>query len=215
MDESTSREKILKKIRNANINKTENPFADIDFNEPIYQKIGETLDIAFAQEFTRIAGKFVFCANDQEFAANFKEVMAENNLSSVFCLEPHLCEMLKSSGISYQSAEEDFLNSRAGLTACEYLITRLGSIMVSSKQASGRRLVIYPEIHFVHAYTRQLVPDLADALAGIRERYASGMPSLISVISGPSRTADIEKTLVMGAHGPKELYVFLVDQENE
>ena len=66
-------------------------------------------------------------------------------------------------------------------------------------------MVVYPEFHFVHAYTRQLVPDLQDALSGIRERYANGMPSVVSVISGPSRTADIEKTLVMGAHGPKRV----------
>ena len=45
----------------------------------------------------------------------------------------------------------------------------------------------------------------------MKKRYASDLPSQISIISGPSRTADIEKTLVMGAHGPKELYVFFVD----
>ncbi len=68
------------------------------------------------------------------------------------------------------------------------------------------------------AYTSQLVPDLKDALAGIREKYGNKIPSMISVITGPSRTADIEKTLVMGAHGPKEIYVFLTElteQETE
>jgi L-lactate dehydrogenase complex protein LldG len=214
MDESTSREKILKKIRNANIYKTENPFQNIDNASPIYQEITESLDVAFAQEFTRIAGKFVFCENLTEFAANLKAVMHENGLDSLFCLEPRLCSLLESAKIPFHSEEDKFLQAKAGLTECEYLIARLGSVMISSKQSSGRRLVVYPEYHFVMAYSHQLVPDLQEALAGIREKYQPGFPSLISVISGPSRTADIEKTLVMGAHGPKELYVFLVDEDN-
>jgi L-lactate dehydrogenase complex protein LldG len=52
--------------------------------------------------------------------------------------------------------------------------------------------------------------DIKDALVAIREKYAS-IPSLISFASGPSRTADIEKTLVTGVHGPKEVYCFLVE----
>ena len=83
--------------------------------------------------------------------------------------------------------------------------------MVSSKQESGRRLNVFPEVHAVIAYTWQLVPDLKQALAAIKEKYSQALPSLISVITGPSRTADIEKTLVQGAHGPKEIFVFLID----
>jgi L-lactate dehydrogenase complex protein LldG len=49
-------------------------------------------------------------------------------------------------------------------------------------------------------------------LQAIKEKYQEQPPSLISFATGPSRTADIEKTLVTGVHGPKEVYVFLVDQ---
>jgi L-lactate dehydrogenase complex protein LldG len=63
----------------------------------------------------------------------------------------------------------------------------------------------------VLAYTSQLVPDLKDAFKLIKEKYGQQIPSMISTITGPSRTADIEKTLVLGAHGPKELFVFLLD----
>ena len=101
----------------------------------------------------------------------------------------------------------------AGITYCEYLIARLGSIMVSSKQTSGRRLNVFPENHIVIARSSQIVADLKDALKNIKEKYVGNLPSMISVITGPSRTADIEKTLVMGAHGPRELYVFLIDEE--
>jgi L-lactate dehydrogenase complex protein LldG len=56
-----------------------------------------------------------------------------------------------------------------------------------------------------------LVPETKDALISMREKYDGKLPSMITQISGASRTADIEKTLVMGMHGPKEIYVFFVD----
>ena len=99
-----------------------------------------------------------------------------------------------------------------GITRAEFLIARLGSIMITSKQTSGRRLNVFPPVHIVIAYTSQLVYDLKDAFDGIKKKYKDQLPSMISIITGPSRTADIEKTLVLGAHGPKKLYVFLVNE---
>jgi L-lactate dehydrogenase complex protein LldG len=66
-------------------------------------------------------------------------------------------------------------------------------------------------VHIVLAYTSQLVLDLKDGFKLLKKKYGNNIPSLISTITGPSRTADIEKTLVLGAHGPKELFVFLLD----
>jgi L-lactate dehydrogenase complex protein LldG len=83
--------------------------------------------------------------------------------------------------------------------------------MVSNGNAAGRRLSIYPHVHIVIAYTSQLVLDLKDGFKMLKEKYPENLPSMISNVTGPSRTADIEKTLVLGAHGPKELYVFLLE----
>jgi L-lactate dehydrogenase complex protein LldG len=55
------------------------------------------------------------------------------------------------------------------------------------------------------------VYDLKDALQSLKDKYGNNLPSLITFASGPSRTADIEKTLVVGVHGPKEVYLFLVE----
>jgi L-lactate dehydrogenase complex protein LldG len=83
--------------------------------------------------------------------------------------------------------------------------------MFSSKQASGRRLLIFPDIHIVVGFTSQLVAEISDAISSIKDKYQNSFPSFVTMVSGPSRTADIEKTLIMGAHGPKELYLFLID----
>lgn len=114
-------------------------------------------------------------------------------------------------GINVDNDPENFNDQKIGITRCEYLISRFGSIMVSSATLSGRRMFVYPEVHIIIAASSQVVPELKDALHGMTQNYKNNIPSQISVITGPSRTADIEKTLVMGAHGPKELYVFMVE----
>ncbi len=81
--------------------------------------------------------------------------------------------------------------------------------MVSSAQAGGRQMFVYPPVHIVLARKNQLVDYLEKAYSGIIEKYKDKLPSQITIITGPSRTADIEKTLILGAHGPKELHIFL------
>jgi len=211
MEESTQREKVLKKVRNALIQKTDNPFPDPDFESNVYKEFVDSPEVIFAEEFIKVSGKFVYCESLQEFIENLKALMSENQWDNVFCLEEKVKQILTEGNVLYLSDEADFHDIEVGITQCEYLIARLGSIMVSSKQQCGRRMFVYPPVHIVLAYTSQLVPDLKQALVGIKQKYGDKIPSMISVITGPSRTADIEKTLILGAHGPKEIYVFLVD----
>jgi L-lactate dehydrogenase complex protein LldG len=94
-----------------------------------------------------------------------------------------------------------------GVTACDCLIAQMGAIVVTPKSAGGRALSVLPPVHLVIARRDQILPDLAAALAFIRRRYDGHWPSTLSIIAGPSRTGDIEKIIVMGAHGPKRLVV--------
>jgi L-lactate dehydrogenase complex protein LldG len=98
----------------------------------------------------------------------------------------------------------------AGVTSCECLVAQTGSILVASSTSGGRALSILPHVHIVIATVDQVVPTLADALPSIREHHAGRLPSMLSFITGPSRTGDIERILVLGAHGPKELFLILV-----
>lgn len=99
----------------------------------------------------------------------------------------------------------------AGITACEAIVSQTGSILVSSATCGGRGLSILPHVHVVVATLDQIVPTLGDALELAKSRHAGRLPSMLSFITGPSRTGDIERILVLGAHGPKELIVILVD----
>lgn len=98
----------------------------------------------------------------------------------------------------------------AGITACEAAVAQTGSLLVSSRTCGGRGLSILPHVHVVVLTVDQVMATVGDALHFARERAAGRMPSMLSFITGPSRTGDIERILVLGAHGPKELFVFLV-----
>ena len=98
----------------------------------------------------------------------------------------------------------------AGISACDALIAQTGSVLVTSRSAGGRALSVLPPHHVVIASRDQLLADLPGAFALLKEKYGTGYPSLISFITGPSRTGDIERILVLGAHGPKKLTIVCV-----
>ncbi|MDB6122256.1 MAG: hypothetical protein JWQ71_1249 [Pedosphaera sp.] len=94
-----------------------------------------------------------------------------------------------------------------GITECDALVAQTGSVLVTSRSAGGRALSVLPPHHVVIARREQLLADLPSAFALLQKKYASNYPSFISFITGPSRTGDIERILVLGAHGPKKLTV--------
>jgi L-lactate dehydrogenase complex protein LldG len=95
----------------------------------------------------------------------------------------------------------------AGISECDALVAQTGSVLVTNRSAGGRALSVLPPHHVVIARREQLVADLPAAFALIQKKYAPNFPSMISFITGPSRTGDIERILVLGAHGPKKLTI--------
>lgn len=96
----------------------------------------------------------------------------------------------------------------AGVTECDALIAQTGSVLVTNRSAGGRSLSVLPEHHVVLAQREQLLRDLPAAFELLKKKYAPNFPSMMSFITGPSRTGDIERILVLGAHGPKKLTIF-------
>lgn len=211
MEESTSREKVLKKVRAALINKSRLEYSAIDFESNIYPEPEDPLELVFAQQFSDIGGQFIFCENEEDFCYNVNALTTDESFGKIWCGETEIQELLKEARVPFLSSSDEMIAADTTITGCEFLVARTGSILVSSKQLSGRRAPVYPHQHIVVAKTSQLIFNLKDALKELKAKYEDGMPSLVSMISGPSRTADIEKTLVQGAHGPKEIYVFLID----
>ena len=76
----------------------------------------------------------------------------------------------------------------------------------------GRTAPVFYPAHIVVLYSDQIVLDIQHAIDYVKEHNPDGLPSIINLNTGPSRTADIEKTLVVGVHGPKEVYCLFVQR---
>nr|WP_262247531.1 lactate utilization protein [Parapedobacter soli] len=201
---------MLKKVRHALLQKREHPFPNFE-ETALHAETSEPMDVLFAQRLTAVAGHFIYCEDEISFIEGLLALAEQEKLRRMYAWEPRVKQLLDQYEFPYFQTDKDFTEAEAGITACEALIARSGSVLVSNGSAAGRRLTIYPHIHVVVAYASQLVMDLKDGFSLVKERYGDNMPSLVSVVTGPSRTADIEKTLVLGAHGPKDLYVFLLE----
>jgi len=203
MSVSPAKENILKKIRQAFSNPVPLPFAHSEGTNSVYQPAIDELEIIFAQEFTKLQGRFAFCINEKDLQKQLKQLIAEKQWVKIYCKEDRWNEKF-SNTINLENCD-------AAITGCEYLVVRTGTIVMSSAEQSGRTVSVYAPIHICIAYVNQLVYDIKETLQLLKEKYAGNIPSLITFATGPSRTADIEKTLVVGVHGPKEVYLFLVD----
>ena len=214
MQVSTARENIMKKIRKALTQTTPLPFPASEGTSTVFKPSQQDLEIEFGEQFSRLLGKFVYCADIEELEAQLSTIISHNKWEKIFFREDEMKTVFNSS-LFGKSAYPELATADAAITTCEALVARTGSIILSSAQKSGRTTSVYAEVHVCIAFTDQLVYDVKEGLQLIRERFAGRMPSLVTFATGPSRTADIEKTLVVGVHGPREVYVFLVERNLE
>jgi len=212
MNISPAKENILKKIRQALTESTPLPFPQAEGNSPVFPASQQPLEYEFAEHFNSLLGRFVFCANQVEVAQQLNSLATQRKWTKIICHESRLKAMLQKNAFNSFS-DSPLADCDAAVTGCEALIARTGSIMMSTTQESGRTVSVYAPIHICIASSNQLVYDVKDALQLLKEKNGNKLPSFITLATGPSRTADIEKTLVVGVHGPKEVFCFLVDEE--
>ena len=206
-----SRENILGRLRKAAEKRGSIELKEPDNHSPIYWQPEKSLADWFQENLELIGGRVLRPKNLQEAVGMISQLAQEEGWERIYCLDPALQKAMDGQ-IGFQQAASDFNEMQTGITPCEFLVAHLGSVMVSSGGASGRRLHVFPENHLVVAHQDQLLPYLDDAMEQIQVKYTGNFPSMITNITGPSRTADIEKTLVMGMHGPRKLYVLLCDE---
>ena len=180
-----ARETILGRVRAALRTDAHRPPAPSD--APIFPPVTD-LETRFREEFITLKGEII--TDLPAFLAGFAKI---------------------ASAVPEVAGNSDVRQADLGVTGCDCLIARTGSIAVCTRSAGGRALSVLPPVHLVIARRDQLVPDLTAALALWQQRYDRHWPSNLSVITGASRTGDIEKILVMGAHGPKRLVLYFAD----
>jgi L-lactate dehydrogenase complex protein LldG len=181
--------------------------------------VGASLDdqiALFAQNAAVLKADFRVIVSQDEAARQLPDLARENNWKRIAShRHPLASSLAEKLGLpclltdpGYATA--DLEKCDAAITGCDALVAQTGSVLVTPSSAGGRALSVLPPHHIVIAQRGQIVPDLASALQLVRKLYAPNWPSFLSFITGPSRTGDIERILVLGAHGPKKLTIFLL-----
>jgi len=179
------------------------------------QSVSEQFEL-FAKNAADLKADFQLLASRDELRATLAKIAAAEKWSRIASHDGEwsnfasqslgLPVLLTDKGYDVQSLEK----CDAGITECDALIAQTGGVAVTSRSAGGRALSILPPHHVVIARREQLVADLPAAFELLQKKYAPDYPSMISFITGPSRTGDIERILVLGAHGPKKLTILCV-----
>ena len=207
----------LRQVTNTNQEITISQWQDKDlFNH--LENNSDDLTVIFKRQFEKLSGD-LYIVNSEEEAAKKLHSLLEN-------IEPHQCRTHNFPLINefknlnpeiadyltfvdeHDISSEDYANFEVGVSGADCLIARTGSILLRASSAGGRRLSVLPPIHIVIALEKQIVASLDEAftfLDTVPDRWGYA-----TIISGPSRTSDIEKQLVLGAHGPKKLIIILV-----
>lgn len=204
-----AKNKILKKLRKALTNKVDQPYPELkeeDFH--VYPNTTEDLLTTFSEAFEKTGGILHTADNFEALVSKFDQLRKENNWTEIHCKDAALLHLFKSYQLEGVNLSKELTPQAVGLTKAITLVARTGSLLLNSYQAAGRKLNIAPEIHIVFAERKQIVYNIKEALKQQKDKNQP-LASLICLTTGASRTADIEKTLVMGAHGPRALYLFL------
>jgi L-lactate dehydrogenase complex protein LldG len=214
--ENGSRDRILERIRAAL--RTPVPETPVEeetessSNSVIFAPIDNSLE-RFQQECAANLMECLLAADLNESAEHLAKVLNSLPAGEIFLQDSpmlrRLVEFAKlGRALRWSSQGGPNEASQATITLAEALIAQTGSVFVTAS-CGGRGASVVAPCHIVFATIDQLVPDLQTALANAGRERKLDSNSFACVISGSSRTADIEKILVQGAHGPRRLVVIL------
>jgi L-lactate dehydrogenase complex protein LldG len=207
MEESTQKEKILKKVRKALLNKSPKPnLANVDFDSPVFSEPVDALEIVFAQHFTEAGGKFFFCANALELMDNIDYLLKENQWLPVFSSSDEIKELLFAAGTE---STDSITKARALFIHCEALVARTGTVILSSAAGISAEWLVSDLPLIILAFTDQLVFENREAYNKIKDKYEGKLPAFIQSISNPGGL-DADGAPMPGVV-PRELFVFVID----
>lgn len=223
---NSSREQMLHRIREAVLegNRAGDSSPTLPERGPVgYQGAGDDPVARFRAEFTAAGGRLHVVANPAGAAEIVLDLVRARSIRRVLLgcgevldllglvesLRTAGCEILKV-GTTEARDREALFQAELGLTGVDYLIAETGSIVLTSRPDQPRSFSLLPPLHIAVAQRRQLLPDLFDLFTASGTRVED-LPACLSIITGPSKTGDIELRLVTGVHGPGEVHVILID----
>ena len=193
-------------------------------------KIGIGALIArFTEEATAVRAQVYLMRDKLQLVAHIAEICRTVGATDValsdsgFIAEINLSEQLAAQGFSVFAPEANSIdhaqmvarlaNCGVGLTAADYAIAETGTIVLSSDERNALLVSLLPPVHIALIRSSQITASLDEVIKEIgNERIGCSDPSRsVTMITGPSRTSDVELVLSIGVHGPKELHVIILD----
>jgi L-lactate dehydrogenase complex protein LldG len=219
-----SREQMLQRIRQAVLegNRAGSSPTIPERGQIGYQGADGDLVARFRQEFTTAGGRLHVVADSAATAGIVLDLVRSHSIRHVLLgHDPvldalRLVEPLRAAGVEIlevgTTAAENrqvLFQAELGLSGVDYLIAETGSVVLASRPEQPRSISLLPPIHIAVAQRRQMLADLFDLFAAAGAS-AEDLPACLSIVTGPSKTGDIELRLVTGVHGPGELHVILI-----
>lgn len=193
-----------------------------------YQGAGPDPAARFRDEFTAAGGQPYLVATDADAAAKVLELVQAKAARRVLLGQGTVLDRLglqarlREQGMEVAAVRDlppgrsrnAFFEADVGISGADFLVAETGSVVVRSRPDEPRSLSLLPPVHVVVAERAQLVADLFDLFPllaeGRRDDGSPVLPSGMSIITGPSKTGDIELRLVTGVHGPGEVHLILI-----
>ena len=215
LSERTNKEQILAKVREAVMTKDENLFKDVNMQVDTWTPFKEEdgADFTFVERFKENGGIFVYFESKENFLDAMKQYVVENQWEPLCSTSKKMHEIFKDSGIALSRDYATKRKKTVSITDCECLIAHTGSVVVTDKCAGSRAAYSNADVLLVFASPSQIVASMKDAIHLVKEKYGSDRPSETVIISGASKSTEIDNQLVIGAQGIKQIALFLVEDE--
>ena len=215
LSERTNKEQILAKVREAVMTKDENLFKDVNMQVDTWTPFKEEdgADFTFVERFKENGGIFVYFESKENFLDAMKQYVVENQWEPLCSTSKKMHEIFKDSDIVLSRDYTTKRKKTVSITDCECLIAHTGSVVVTDKCAGSRAAYSNADVLLVFASPSQIVASMKDAIHLVQEKYGSDRPSETVIISGASKSTEIDNQLVFGAQGIKQIALFLVEEE--
>ena len=215
LSERTNKEQILAKVREAVMAKDENKFSDVNMQTDTWTPFKEEdgADFTFVERFKENGGIFIYFESKENFIEAMRQYVVENQWEPLCSTSKKIEEVFKNSGIELSRDYKTKRKKTVSITDCECLIAHTGSIMVTDTCAGSRAAYSNADMLLVYASPSQILASMKDAIHLVKEKYGSNKPSETVIISGASKSTEIDNQLVIGAQGVKQIALFLVEEE--
>lgn len=198
MKESTTKEKILKSLRNALLTKTTESESLGSFPVSVFRMEENDLSIAFAESLSETGGIFYYCVDEETIRNQLRDIISQSNTNELVCYNQGFLNFVKSLGIENISLAVSNKKYPFGIMLCENFIAQDGSITFSERQGFHNQLAPFPDTFIVFGFTSQVVDTYKTSLNQLKLRYAENPPkSTITLRINKNNSDNISKLIVI------------------